>query len=208
MEDKKKINNLLYIIGGLALICIIGLMSEKSDKQKDLKENKPKASYEVSKDKKNKKETKKEDKKDSDEKTIDEKADAMNNKEVITADNNDLFKKIINAEDPEIEDLKEFAKKYELRTVEFDGNIRAFFYSNDKETRFDMLFNTLDYEEDSSTGPNFKFEYASADEIGLEYGEEIPYKVGDNVKIKAQVAEYDEEHGLFKLYPLKLTKRK
>ena len=79
---------------------------------------------------------------------------------------------------------------------------------HDKEIRFDMLFNTLDYEEDSSTGPNFKFEYASADEIGLEYGEEIPYKVGDNVKIKAQIAEYDEEHGLFKLYPLKLTKRK
>lgn len=155
-----------------------------------------------------KKETKKEDKVDSDEKTVDEKADAMNNKEVITVDNNELFKKIINAVDPDIKDLKEFAKTYELRTIEFDGNVRAFFYSNDKETRFDMLFNTLNYDENSSTGPNFKFEYASANEIGLKYGEEIPYKVGDNVKIKAQVAEYDEEHGIFKLYPLKLTKRK
>lgn len=41
-----------------------------------------------------------------------------------------------------------------------------------------MLFNTLDYEEDTCTGPNFKFDYASANEIGLEYGEEVPYKVG------------------------------
>lgn len=208
MEDKKKINSLIYIIGGLILICIIGLISEKGDKQKDSKESKPKTSYEDSKDKNKKKETKKEDKKDSDEKSIDEKADAMNNKEVITVDNNDLFKTIVNAEDPEIKDLKDFAKKYELRTIEFDGNVRAFSYSNDKETRFDMLFNTLDYEEDSCTGPNFKFEYASANEIGLEYGEEVPYKVGDNVKVKAQVAEYDEEHGIFKLYPLRVTKRK
>lgn len=102
----------------------------------------------------------------------------MQNKEVIIVANNELFKKIVNAKDPEIKDLKEFAKKYELRTIEFKGNVRAFAYVNEKQSRFDMLFNTLDYEEDTCTGPNFKFDYASANEIGLEYGEEVPYKVG------------------------------
>ena len=50
----------------------------------------------------------------------------MQNKEVIIVANNELFKKIVNAKDPEIKDLKEFAKKCQENYFQNGGEMLRF----------------------------------------------------------------------------------
>lgn len=151
-----------------------------------------------------KKETKKETKKED--KVGDKKEDSD---EIITVDNNELFKKIVNSESPDDKDVEKFSEKYFGRTVEFDGNISYLTYDvNENKYIFDMLINTLDYDAERDMGPTFRFDDCNGSQIGYKYKEPIPFETGDNIKVVGSIMTYDKDRQILDLYPLKITKRK
>nr|WP_255499630.1 DUF4839 domain-containing protein [Aeromicrobium senzhongii] len=82
-----------------------------------------------------------------------------------------------------------FAKKYEGRTIAFDGNV-ANVAAYDIGSNILILAN--DYSETTASGPNFQFKDADLPLLSQ----------GDNVRVKAVVVGYDDNSGLFELEPV------
>lgn len=100
--------------------------------------------------------------------------------------------------------IEKFAKKYEGRTIEFDGNIVFCSKHGSYDTRFDYLLSTGDYNPNSQIGPQFKFEDVGYYDLNTNMD---TVSEGSNVHIKAIVDHYDASSELFYLEPVSVTSR-
>lgn len=129
---------------------------------------------------------------------------------VLTVENSKELAKLLNTKDAEFSPLtKEFAEKYDGKTIEFDGNTAAVQPHGNYTTRFDYLIYAGDYSETSVKGPSFQFRDVNYYDLHLT-GKNIPdvFDVGLNIHIVATVGDYNETSGLFQLIPVSITMRK
>ncbi|WP_066462973.1 DUF4839 domain-containing protein [Sanguibacter suarezii] len=124
--------------------------------------------------------------------------------DVLTVENNEDLATLLAGPDqgPAVE---EFAAKYKGRVIEFDGNIGAMAPHGDAKTRYDILISYGDYSEThSSGGPNFQFRDVNTTYDLHLTGANIPDSigVGDNIRIAAQVGEFNADSLLFYLEPI------
>lgn len=126
------------------------------------------------------------------------------NQEIITVENNEDFAGVLAVKNEFDQIIGEFAKKYVGRTIEFDGYIANLMQHGNYETRYDILILAGDYGQTTFSGPNFQFEDVSVVlDLNLT-GSNIPDTIGmgQNLHITAEVKEYNETSGLFKLEPI------
>jgi hypothetical protein len=124
--------------------------------------------------------------------------------EIITLDNNEEFAAVLNAKDPGDQIIKDFARKYEGRTIEFDGNIAFMSLHGNFTTRYDILILPWDYSLTTMSGPNFQFKDVNiVFDLNL-IGDNIPdyIGIGDNLHIVAKILDYNETQQLFFLDPI------
>ena len=126
--------------------------------------------------------------------------------EVITVNNNEDFRKLLSLKNEFDPFIAEFSKKYYGKTIEFDGNIgniQNYSSIGGKiyKTRFNVLVTSGDFDPDSASGPNFRFTNIS--------GIQLPSitSSGHNIRIKAKVRSFNEQNGLFELYPISIETR-
>lgn len=123
--------------------------------------------------------------------------------EILTIENNEdmaaLFK--VGDFDPFI---SEFAEKYSGRIIQFDGYIAFMTLHDGYETRFDLLIYTGNYGESSGNALSFKFEDVNIVSDLKLTGSSIPENIseGQNLRITAEIEEYNEVSGLFFLKPV------
>lgn len=100
-----------------------------------------------------------------------------------------------------------FAAKYPLATFEFNGSIGAMGLHEGMQTRFDILISPGDKGTTATRGPNFQFRDVAA--IGLLTGANIPESIGPdtNLRVVAQVQEYDQRSCLFVIKPVTVEAR-
>lgn len=139
------------------------------------------------------------------------KADSNSKKpivELLTIDNCKDLAEILSTKDEFNPLIKEFAKKYAGKTIEFDGNTAAVNQHGDYKTRFDYLIHTGDYNKTSVSGPSFQFRDVNYLDLHLT-GDSVPdaLGVGLNIHIIATVGEYNETSGLFQLKPVSIKMR-
>ena len=104
--------------------------------------------------------------------------------------------------------IKEFAKKYAGKTIEFDGNTATVNKHGNNKTRFDYLIYAGDYSKTKVSGPSFQFRDVNYSDLHLT-GDNVPdnFGVGLNIHIIATVGEYNETSGLFQLKPVSIKMR-
>lgn len=122
--------------------------------------------------------------------------------EVITVKNNEDFKKLVKIKDPGDPSVEAFANKYSGRTIEFDGAIYDMMNHGDYDTRFDVLINPCKFDENTCSGPNFKFVDVNYYDMNISNSDSIePYK---NYHFVCEVGSYDSNSQLFELYPISM----
>jgi hypothetical protein len=124
--------------------------------------------------------------------------------ELITIENNEEFAAVLAVKDETDPIIGEFAKKYVGRTIEFDGYIANLMNYKDYNTRYNILIFAGNYREDTYSGPNFQFKDVNiVSDINL-IGSNIPDTIGmgQNLRVKATVKEYDEKSELLLLEPV------
>ena len=128
--------------------------------------------------------------------------------EILTVDNCEELAAILSLKDEFDNSIKVFAEKYDGRTIEFDGNVAYVSPHENYNTRFDYLIYGGDYNENSISGPSFQFENVNYSDLHLK-GDNVPdtFGMGINIHIVAEIEEYDEKSGLFKLTPVAITMR-
>ncbi|MBQ1010306.1 DUF4839 domain-containing protein [Micromonospora sp. M51] len=122
---------------------------------------------------------------------------------VLTVENNEDFAALLAAvEDRDL--FKEFAAKYQGRTIEFDGTIAAMNHHGEFKTRYDILVFAGDRIESGATGPNFQFNDVNITSDLRLTGSNIPdiIGVGQKLRIAAEVEGYAEDTDLFLLDPV------
>ena len=127
--------------------------------------------------------------------------------EILTVDNCEELAAILSLKDEFDTSIKVFAEKYDGRIIEFDGNVAYVSPHENYDTRFDYLIYVGDYNEDF-LGPSFQFENVNYYDLHLK-GDNVPdtFGIGINIHIVAEIEEYDEKSGLFKLTPVAITMR-
>lgn len=128
--------------------------------------------------------------------------------ENLTIDNCEDLSTILKIKDESDSRIKEFANNYKGQKIEFDGNISALTNHGSYKTRYDILIYGGNYNENSVSGPSFKFEDVNTTDLGINdlYLPEF-VGVGNNVHIIAEVKEYDDNTGIFKLNPVSIQTR-
>lgn len=102
-----------------------------------------------------------------------------------------------------------FAAANRGQVIEFDGSIAALNNHDGYTTRYDILIAYGDYSETQSFGgPNFQFRDVGISDLNLE-GDPVPDTIGrgDNVRIRAEVDEYEAGSTLFLLDPVETRLR-
>ncbi|WP_368742267.1 DUF4839 domain-containing protein [Enterococcus casseliflavus] len=112
--------------------------------------------------------------------------------EIITAENNEEFSKVLSVNDDDTL-YKAFVDKYKDKTVRFDGNIGLVSKHSNYDTRFDFLISSGNYESDTSQGAFFQIQNASYYDLKLT-GDNVPDSItqGLNISITAKVVEYSQ----------------
>lgn len=110
---------------------------------------------------------------------------------------------LLSIRDPLDPFVKEFARKYKGKTIEFDGNIAFMSNHGSYKTRYDILIYAGDYSETTALGPSFQFVDVNIHDLNL-VGNNIPDSLhtGHNLHIVAKVVGYNESSGLFELKPI------
>ena len=128
--------------------------------------------------------------------------------EILTVDNCKELAEVLSIKDESDPLIKEFAKKYAGRTIEFDGNTAYVSNHGNYKTRFDYLIFAGDYSKTNFSGPNFQFRDVNYNDLLLT-GDNVPdtFGVGLNIHIIATVEEYSETSGLFQLKPVSIKMR-
>lgn len=122
---------------------------------------------------------------------------------ILSLNNNEELAAVLKVKAPGDPIVKEFAKKYAGKTIEFNGNIAHMMPHENYKTRYDFLIYVGDYSKTSAIGPNFKFEDVNVFDLHLT-GSKIPENiaVGQNIHIIAKVIKYNEKQELFYLMPI------
>lgn len=128
--------------------------------------------------------------------------------ELLTTDNCKDLAEILSTKNESDSLIKEFAKKYAGRTIEFDGNTANVNQHGDFKTRFDYLIYVGDYSKTTVSGPCFQFSDVNYSDLHLT-GDNVPdtFGAGLNIHVIATVGEYDETSGLFQLKPVSIKMR-
>lgn len=115
---------------------------------------------------------------------------------------------LVKLKDPCDPFVKTFASQYSGRYIEFDGAIYAMQNHGDYSTRFDILINPCDFDENSCSGPNFRFTDVNANDLDIStlFLEDVLW-VGRNVRVIAKVGSYNADTSLFELDPVSITVR-
>ncbi len=129
--------------------------------------------------------------------------------EALTVENSEDLAALVAITDPSVAAVGEFAAKYQGRTIEFDGNIAYMNPHGDYTTRYDLLINAGDYSETATAGPNFQFRNVNITNDLHLTGPNIPDTIGtgDNLRIVAQVGDYNSTQELFFLEPIRTEVR-
>lgn len=103
--------------------------------------------------------------------------------------------------------VADFAAKYPLATIEFNGSVNAIAPSDSNQTRFDIGVSPGDKGADSTRGPSFQFRDVAT--VGLLSGPNVPGSIvpGTKLGVVAQVQEYNPQSCLFVLKPVTVTAR-
>jgi len=128
--------------------------------------------------------------------------------EHLTVDNSDDLSALLQLKDPTDSSVEEFADKHYGQTVEFNGRIDYITNHGDYKTRWDLLVSSGDYDENTQTGPTFKFNDVGLQQLGIK-DLFLPdfVKVGTNISIVAKIGKYDPTSGIFILNPISITER-
>lgn len=124
--------------------------------------------------------------------------------EVMTIENSPEFASLVTLGDTCDAAIGEFATAHHGREIEFDGYIGAMAPHGDFETRFDILIGAGDFDPDVARGPSFQYRDVNTT-FDLHYVDStIPdtIGVGDNLRLTAEVAEFDSGSCLFYLEPV------
>lgn len=121
---------------------------------------------------------------------------------IITEKNNPEFAAVLMTQNELDPVVKEFADKYSLRTIEFDGYISDVTQFKDYETRLNVLVFVGDYRTENLYGPNIQLE-----NIGTVEYDWVKDAINQNVHVTAKVMEYRESSGLLILNPISIEKR-
>ena len=124
--------------------------------------------------------------------------------QIFTIDNCDELAQILSMHATSDPAYVEFASKYAGRKIEFDGRIDNVMNHGNYDTRYDILVSAGDYDPNTQSGPNFKFEDVNFFDLHSDL--ESVY-TGLNVHIIAYVGEFDELHEIFYLEPVAVTGR-
>lgn len=191
--DKKKIIICLVVLVFLAGIITVGVLTENNSEEKNdtttvinqIEENQSDNNYETE--------------------TTPVNTEAAE-PQILTVENcDDLANLLINDSG---DTIKAFVEKYKNKTIEFDGHISAVSNHNDYKTRYDILMYAGDYVKESAKGPNFRFEDVNTNDLGIDdlY---LPSFVsaGSNVRIVAEVENYNDVSGVLKLDPISIQSR-
>lgn len=126
--------------------------------------------------------------------------------QILTIENCDDLANLLINDSSDV--IKAFVEKYKDKTIEFDGHIAAVSNHNDYKTRYDILMYAGDYVKESAKGPNFKFEDINTNDLGIDdlY---LPAFVnaGSNVRIVAEVENYNDVSGVLNLDPISIQSR-
>jgi hypothetical protein len=122
---------------------------------------------------------------------------------VITPQNNKEFAVLLALGDNCDDSVAAFAKKYDGRTVTFDGNIAHMQSHGSYDTRFDFLIAPGNYSEVSQRGPTFQFNDKNYYDLQLE-GDNVPDTIsaGQNLRITAELYSYNADNCLYQLNPV------
>jgi hypothetical protein len=129
--------------------------------------------------------------------------------ENLTVENNADLAALMALTDVHAPAVGEFAAEYRGRTVEFDGNIAYMNPHGSYTTRYDLLIAAGDYSTTAFAGPNFQFRDVNIiNDLHLA-GSNIPDTIGmgTNLRIVAEVGEYNSTSGLFLLEPVRTEVR-
>ena len=122
---------------------------------------------------------------------------------VLTVENNADLAKLLTL-DTCSPAVGEFAAKYKGQSIAFDANIGAMALHGNYTTRYDILIGVGDFSETTAVGPFFQ--YRDVNTVSdLHYADDDSpdtLGVGDNVRITAQVVEYDSAPCQFVLKPV------
>ena len=124
---------------------------------------------------------------------------------VLTVENNTDLAQLLKLGDYCSGTIADFAAEYQGQTITFDGNIAAMNPHGNAKTRYDILVGAGDYSTTSSPGPVFQFRDVNTSfDLHLS-GENVSdtIGVGDNLRVTAQVGEYEDKSCLFLLKPMK-----
>lgn len=126
--------------------------------------------------------------------------------QILTIDNCKDLDNLLLTSLPEI--VKPFVEKYKGQTIEFDGNISYMTNHNDAATRYDIMLNAGDYDENTSQGPSFKFENVNTYDLGIKdlYLPEF-VATGSNIHIVGEIKDYNEDTGILRLKPISIQAR-
>lgn len=124
--------------------------------------------------------------------------------EILTVDNCEDLAFILLNKDASYEAYLEFANKYRGMIIEFDGSVDLIVNHDNYKTRYDILITAGDYNTETQIGPTFKFMDVGLYDLGLD---SLSISAGMNVRIIAEVEEFNYNTGLFFLDPISVTNR-
>jgi hypothetical protein len=123
---------------------------------------------------------------------------------VLTVENNTDLEELLTL-DTCSPAVGEFAAKYKGEAIAFDANIGAMALHGNYTTRYDILIGVGDFSETTAVGPFFQ--YRDVNTVSdLHYADDDhpdTIGVGDNVRITAQIIEYDSVPCQFVLKPVR-----
>ena len=128
--------------------------------------------------------------------------------ETLTRDNSKELNAVLSVDFESDPLLQDFAKEYEGKLIEFDAHTAYVNKHGSYDTRFDYLILVGDYTEGETPGPNFQLRNVNYFDLNLT-GENIPdpFGIGHNIRITAEVIEYEEASNLFLIDPVSIQMR-
>lgn len=117
--------------------------------------------------------------------------------QALTAENCPALAALLQLSDPLDFSVAEFASAYYGDTIEFDGCISNLMHHGNYDTRFDVLIGAGDYDPNSTKGPYFHLTDVNFYDMNV-VGTDSVY-TGLNVRVTAEVGEYNSMSGLFEL---------
>lgn len=126
----------------------------------------------------------------------------------LTVENNAELQALLSLKNPGDPSVAAFVEKYRGKNIEFDANICYMAPHGNYKHYFDFLICPGNYDPNSQSGPNFKIKRANVTHDLHITGDSPGYtKQGDNIRIVAQILEFEPSSELLYIKPVKTTYR-